>query len=297
MRKTLAIASLTLLLSATCQAPSWAGKVLERIEQTGTITAGARKDSIPFGYVNNKGEWVGYSLDILELIRREAERLLGKPIRLKLVEVTPENRFTKIKNGSIDIECGSTTFTWERQKIVDFSASYFASGTQMLTKKGSGLGNLESLVGKRIGVVPKTTNEQAIEKLQPKAKFVKIENPAEGFAKLQAGEIDGFVSDGISLEGLRLKAPNPNNYELVPEFPYAIESYACTLPEDESQWRDLVNYTLVKYMEGIVSDNAQAAAIYDRWFGPQGVTPYPQETLIEYFQGIINGFEWIPIPD
>ena len=297
MHRKLALFILTLLFTATCQAPSWAGKVLERIKQTGVITAGARKDSIPFGYVNDNGEWIGYSLDILELIRTQVEEALGRSIQLKLVEVNPQNRFSKIKNQSIDIECGSTTFTWDREKFVDFSVSYFASGTQILVKKGSGLGPIESLAGRRIGVIAKTTNEEAIKLLQPQAQLVMVKDRLEGFSKLQKGEIDGFASDGILLDGLRLTAAKPDNFEIVPEYPYMYESYACIVAQDESQWRDIVNYSLIKFMQGVVSDQEQPVAIYERWFGTQGVTPYSRETINEYFQGIIDGFEWIPVSE
>jgi polar amino acid transport system substrate-binding protein len=293
MPKNLTLITATLLFSMTCQLPSWAGEVLDKIKQTGTITAGARTNSLPFGYKNEKGEWVGYSLDILERIRQDVEQQLGRPIELKLVEITPQNRFAKIKDGSVDIECSSTTFTWEREKEADFSVSYFASGTQMLVKKGSGLG-VESLAGYRIGAVPNTTNEAVIRTQQPKAKLVAVRDRKDGLQKLEKGEIDGFAGDGIVLEGLRRTATNPDNYEVVPEYPYMYESYACLLPQDESAWRDLVNYSLVKFMDGIVSDNPEAVAIYEKWFGENSLTPYARETINEYFQGIVNTYEWIP---
>jgi polar amino acid transport system substrate-binding protein len=295
MYRKITIALLTLLLSTSYQPPSWAGRVLDKIRQTGEITAGARKDSIPFGYVNDKGEWVGYSIDILELIRKQTEKELGKPIKLKLVEVTPENRFAKLQDQTIDIECGSTSFTWERDKVVDFSVSYFSTGTQLLVDRASALGNLESLAGKKIGVIPKTTNEKAIQTLQPRATLITVKDRQEGLEKLEKSEIDGFASDGILLEGLRLKANNPNNYKIVPDYPYMFESYACTLSQDESEWRYIVNYSIVGFMEGVMTDNSEAITIYEKWFGSQGVTPYSLENLSGYFNGIINSFEWIPL--
>ncbi|ACK71279.1 extracellular solute-binding protein family 3 [Gloeothece citriformis PCC 7424] len=297
MYKQFAITAITLLLTVTSQAPSWAGRVLDRIRQTGVITAGARTDAIPFGYKNEKGEWVGYSLDILELIRQETEKQLGKPIKLQLVEVTPENRFTKIKDQSIDIECGSTTVTWAREKEVDFSVSYFASGTKLLVKKGSQLETVESLAGMRIGVIPNTTNEKAIKFQQPAAQLVTVKDRLEGLQKLEKGEIDGFASDGIILEGLKQTASNSNALEIVPEYPYMYESYACVIPQDESQWRDLVNYSLIQYMGGIVSDQQSAVSIYERWFGFNGKVPYSRENINSYFQGIIDTYEWIPLID
>ena len=297
MIKKFALIACVLALTATYQPPSWAGKVLDRIRETGTITAGTRKDAVPFGFIDQNGKWVGYSLDILELIRKQTEKQLGKPIQLKLVEATPENRFEKIKNGSIDIECASTTFTWERTKQVDFSVSYFADGTKILTNKNSGLNSLESLSGRKIGVIMNTTNEKAIKLQQPAAQLVPIQNQTDGLAKLEKGEIDAFAGDGIVLQGIRKKAKNASNLAVVPDFPYQYESYACSLPKDDSDWRNLVNYSLIQFMEGIVSDQPSSVAIYEKWFDETGVAPYPRDTINDYFQGILDTSEWIPIID
>jgi polar amino acid transport system substrate-binding protein len=295
MNRKLAIMLVTVAMTISSNNSSWAGTIFDRIQKTGVITAGARKDAIPFGYVNAQGKWVGYSLDMLELIRKETERKLGKPIKLKIVEITPQNRFEKIKTGAIDIECGSTTFTWKRENEVDFSVSYFASGTQLLAKKGSKLDGIDTLAGRRIGVIANTTNETVIKTQQPAAILVRVKDRREGLQKLEAGEIDGFASDGITLEGLRKTAKSPNNLAIIPDYPYAYESYACTLPQDDSKWRDTVNYSLIKFMEGIVSDQQKAVTIYERWFGDQGVVPYSRETINDYFQGIVNTYEWIPL--
>jgi polar amino acid transport system substrate-binding protein len=297
MNKTLQILSLSMLLILTGQTATWAGQVLDRIKQTGVIKAGYRQDTVPFSYVDRQGKVVGYSLDILELIRQETEKKLGKPIKLELVEITPANRFEKIQDRSLDLECGSTTITWEREQFVDFSVSYFASGTQMIVNKGSGLANLSSLAGAKIAVIPNTTNEQAMKNFARGANLIPVKSEEQGWEKLQKGEIDGFAGDGILLQGLRLTVTNPENYEIVPEFPYMIESYACTLPQDESQWRDLVNYSIVKFMQGVVTDSPSVVDIYERWFGVNGATPYPRETMADYFQGIVNGFEWIPLEE
>ncbi|MEM8780355.1 MAG: amino acid ABC transporter substrate-binding protein [Cyanobacteria bacterium P01_G01_bin.49] len=296
MRKKLALVFLTLLLTTAYQTPSWAGKILEKIQETGVITAGTRKDAIPFAYIDKEGKWVGYSIDILEIIRQDLEQKLGKPIKLNLVEVTPQNRFNKVKNREIDIECASSTFTWERDQSVDFSVSYFASGTKLLIKKGSQLGTIESLAGSKIGVIPNTTNEQAIKLQQPAAQLIPIKDRNEGLEMLQKGDIEAIAGDGIVLQGLRLENKNPDSLAVVPEFPYVYEAYACMIPEDESAWRGMVNYSLVKFMEGIISDQPQQVAIYEKWFGEEtGVTPYSRETMNDYFQGIVDSYEWIPL--
>ncbi|HAC62238.1 MAG TPA: amino acid ABC transporter substrate-binding protein [Cyanothece sp. UBA12306] len=296
MNKKLSLVIFTLLLLTTCQTPSWAGQVLEKIRQTGVINAGTRKDAIPFGYVNEQGKWVGYSVDILEIIRQDLEKKLGKPIKLNLLEVTAQNRFDKIKDGTIDIECASTTFTWERNETVDFTVSYFASGTKVLVAKGSGIGAIETLAGRKVGVIPKTTNEQAIKIQQPAAQLVMVKDRNDGLKKLESGIIDAFASDGIVLEGLKKESSNPNILEVVPEFPYVYESYACMVPQNNSAWRNSVNYSLIKFMEGIVSDQPQPVAIYEKWFGEDtGITPYSRDNINDYFQGIVNSYEWIPL--
>ncbi|BAQ64848.1 amino acid ABC transporter substrate-binding protein [Geminocystis sp. NIES-3709] len=288
---------LSFSLVSGVQMPVLAGEILDQIKNTGVIKAGYRQDTPPFAFSDNQGKPIGYSLDILELIRSETEKQLGKPIKLELIEVDPNNRFEKIQNGDIQIECGSTTITWEREKIVDFSVSYFASGTQMIVTQGSGFANSNSLAGAKIGVIPNTTNEKAMKIFAKDAQLIFVSSEEEGWQKLQKGEIDSFAGDGILLQALKKQADNPKKYEIVPEFPYMIESYACSLPEDESRWRNLVNYSIVKFMQGVVTDTPSSIDIYDRWFGENGNTPYPIETMSDYFQGIINGYEWIVIDE
>ena len=272
-----------------------AGNTLEHIKQTGVIVAGTRKDAVPFAYIDDKGKWVGYSVDILEAIRQEAQRQLGRPIKLKLVEANESNRFSAIAARSIDLECSTTTFTWERTKKVDFSLSYFAAGTQLLVNKNSTLGKIDTLAGKKIGVLANSTNQEAIRTQQPKAQLVIVKDYANGIELLKSNKIDGFAADSIVLEGLQRK--NKNQFKIVPKTPYQYESYACMLPKDDSDWRNLVNYTLVKFMEGIINDQPQSVGIYEHWFGENGLAPYPRNSVNRYFEGIINSYEWIPLFD
>ncbi|AUC61381.1 polar amino acid transport system substrate-binding protein [Cyanobacterium sp. HL-69] len=273
----------------------WAGNIMEQIKETGVIRAGYRPDTVPFAFVDDDGKPIGYAIELLELIKEETEARLGKPIELELIKITPSNRFEQITEGIIDIECGSTTITWERNKYVDFSASYFASGTQMIVNRGSQWANAESLAGAKIAVIPNTTNETAIRNFAPDAEFIFVESEEEGWQMVQDDEVVGFAGDGILLQALKGEVSDSADYEIVPEFPYMIESYACTLPLNESEWRNVVNYSLVQYMQGVVVGVPESQALYSRWFGVNGVTPYPIETMADYFQGIVNGYQWIPI--
>ncbi len=287
---------LTLIFTLALPAPSWAETVIEKVARTGVLLAGTRKEAIPFAYLNEKEEWRGYSIDMLVLIRDQLEKELGKKIVLELEEVTPENRIPMVVESKVDIVCGSTSFTWEREKFVDFSISYAVTGTRLLVKQGSSLGSPESLSNKRIGVLPKTINEQVIKLVQPQATSISVKNGAEGLAALEQGKIDAFAWDGILLEGLRKTASNPDAYEVVPKEPYTREGIACMVPEGNSQFLDIVNYSLVKFMQGFVEGKSQSVDIFEQWFGAKGVIPVERELVIEFFQDIIDSRAQIPIP-
>ncbi|MGK7876512.1 MAG: amino acid ABC transporter substrate-binding protein [Xenococcaceae cyanobacterium] len=296
MNKRLAISILTLLFTVALPTPSWAETVMEKVTRTGVLTAGTRTDAIPFAYIKEDDEWLGYSIEMLVLIRDQLEKELNKEIALEFVAVTPEDRIPKVVSREVDIVCGSTSFTWEREKFVDFSISYAVSGTKLLVKKGSNLSSPESLIGKRIGAIPKTTNEQVIKLVQPQATLVSVKNGAEGLLALQQGQIDAFAWDDILLKGLRKTSSNPDAFAVVPEQPYNREGIACMLPEDGSKFRDLVNYSLVNFMQGFVIGDSRYVAIFDRWFGSTGVIPINRDLVIDFFQDVIDSREQIPIP-
>lgn len=250
--------------------------VLERVNRSGKLTVGAPKSSIPFAYINEKKEWVGFSLDLVREIQGRLEKKLSKRIALELKEVTPKNRFALVENGTIDIECGSTTYTRSRDAIVDFSINFFYTGSQLLVKKGSFISSLDDLAGKRVGATEGTTNAEIIRAKQPQAELVLFPDHTQGFAALQQGRIDAYSTDGIILVGLAAKAPNPADFDVVDFF--SSEPYSCVLPEDDSKWRDFVNHT---FMELIESD--RYFAIYDKWFGEQGVVRYPMPPAVRLY--------------
>ncbi|MFQ5803503.1 MAG: amino acid ABC transporter substrate-binding protein [Candidatus Methylomirabilales bacterium] len=244
-----------------------AESVLEKISQTGQLTAGTRTSSIPFAFRNEKGEWVGFSVDLLKEIRQRLQRNLAKPIKLKLKQVTPATRISLVANRTIDIECGSTTYTRSRDEKVDFSINFFFTGSQLLIKRASGIKGARDLVGKRIGVTRGTTTENVIRTKLPQVKIVLFSDHGEGFQALQEGKVDGYSTDGILLAGLALKSPNPRDFAIVGFF--SKEPYSCILPENDSRWRDFVNHTFMEVIE-----SGKYLQLYDKWFGEKGVVPY-----------------------
>ena len=289
-----------LILSGLMPGIAKAETVMEKVARTGVLTAGTSKDALPFAYSDSQGKLTGYSVDMLTLIQQQLEKELGKKITLKLVAVTPAARIPKIINRQVDIVCDASSFTWERDKTVDFSISYGVTGTQILIKKETNLGSPESLINKRVGVLAGTTNEQAIKQIQPQSKIVYLKTRPEGFAALEQGKIDAFASDSILLEGWLQTAKNPDSFAIVPPRPYSREGIACMVPENNSKFLNSVNYSLVKFMQGFVNDNPKYVAIFDRWFGSQGAVYLNRDLrdlAVETMQLMIEFHEAIPQKD
>ncbi|MFN5871578.1 MAG: amino acid ABC transporter substrate-binding protein [Aphanizomenon sp.] len=289
-----------LILSAIMPGVASAETVMEKVARTGVLTAGTSRDALPFAYSDSQGKLTGYSVDMLGLIQQQLEKESGKKIKLKLVAVTPSERIPKIINRQVDIVCDASSFTWERDKKVDFSISYGVTGTQILIKKNSNLGSPESLINKRVGVLSGTTNEQVIKQIQPQAKLVYLRTRPEGFAALEQGKVDAFASDSILLEGWLQTAKNQDSFAIVPPRPYSREGIACMVPENNSKFLNSVNYSLVKFMQGFVNNNPKYVAIFDHWFGYQGVVYLNRDLrdlAVETMQLMIEFHEAIPQKD
>jgi polar amino acid transport system substrate-binding protein len=283
----ISLVSLGLLLGTISSAG--AETVMEKIARTGKLTAGTSKDALPFAYRNEEGELVGYSVDILELIVEQLETEFNREIALELVALQPKERIPQLTNGSVDIVCDASSFTWKRDRLIDFSFSYSSTGTRLLTKQGNNFWDAASLAGKRIGALAQTTNEQAIRLAQPEAKIVIFKERADAYEAVQKGEIDAFASDGILLETWLQNSPNSEELHIVGD--YSREGIACMVAENNSQFLNTVNYTLVDYMQGFLNEKPEYVAIFDRWFGAQGILPLTEDLrliMIDNMQLLID---------
>ena len=283
MKKILQLVGLGCILPMFLASASLAETVVEKVARTGFLTVGTRFDAIPYSYVNDKGELVGYSMDVLERIRKRLETRLGRPVTLQMIEANqPGEKINLIRSGDIDIAC-STAFTWERAKVVDFSISYSISGIRILAKKGSNLSTPQSLIGKRIALVPTSAAVDVIKLVQPQAKIVTTYSTVEeALEALKTGKIDAIAGDGISLAGTILR-DNPQAYEIVPEEALANFGIACMVPENNSTFLDDVNYAIVKMMQDYITNDTATVSQIDRWFGSQGMVPIPPELLKGFF--------------
>ncbi|TRU97384.1 MAG: transporter substrate-binding domain-containing protein [Microcystis wesenbergii Mw_QC_S_20081001_S30D] len=283
MKKILQLVGLGCILPMFLASASLAETVVEKVARTGFLTVGTRFDAIPYSYINDKGELVGYSMDVLERIRKRLETRLGRPVTLQMVEANQTGeKINLIRSGDIDIAC-STAFTWERAKVVDFSTSYSISGIRILAKKGSNLSTPQSLIGKRIALVPTSAAVDVIKLVQPQATIVTTYSTVEeAIEALKTGKIDAIAGDGISLAGTILR-DNPQAYEIVPEEALANFGIACMVPENNSTFLDDVNYAIVKMMQDYITNDTATVSQIDRWFGSQGMVPIPPELLKGFF--------------
>ena len=279
--------------------PVMAGSVIEEVETSGILVAGTSKDAYPFAFQNEQGELVGYSIDMMGLIQEELTKELGRPVRLQLVALNPEERIPKIQSAAVNLVCDASSFTWERDQDVDFSVSYAITGTQILVPTGSTLSDPASLRGKRVGALARTTNERAIRTQQPEAEIVLLQDRDEGYRALANGEIDAFADDGMLLYSWLARSGSPSPFKVAANS-YSKEGIACMMPENNSRFQGIVNKALVRYMQGFLANRSPYVDIFDRWFGPNSKVPATQERrdlYIETMQLIVDFKEELPSKD
>jgi polar amino acid transport system substrate-binding protein len=261
---------------ALAQAP--AQGTLERINQSGTLTLGTRTGSPPFAYVNAKNEWVGFSIDLVEeLVKPAIEKKLGKTIKVEKKESTPPTRIPLLTSNAVDLIAGTMTDTRTRRDSVDFSITFFVTGAQFLVKKGSKIRGIKDIDGKRIAAQQGSTNARIIREKAPKAQLREFPDQPAAFQALLQGQVDAYTNDGIQLAGLKAKAANPAQWDIVGDF-FSYEPYGMAMRKNDADFRNVVNNGL---MDGI--ESGKYFEIYDKWFGPKGELPYPMSAGVRTF--------------
>jgi ABC-type amino acid transport substrate-binding protein len=279
---------LAVCLLALAAAPALAGETMDKIEKTGKIKIGFREDSIPFAFIDPKvGKQVGFSVDMANILAENLSKYFGKKIEIEPVTITTKTRIPMILNGTCDIEMGSTTYTQEREDVVDFSLTFFFSETSFLVPKDSPIKTKKDLTGMRIGGARGTTNLKAMEdqaaagEYKPK-EIVTTEGHAQGFLALKTGKIDAYGTDRSLLEGLRMKDEKPDAWRTV-DFAIAYEPYGYLMRENDSKFRDFVNNTILWAIK-----TGKFSELYDKWMGPKGMVPIPiSQAYKDYLQLIV----------
>ncbi len=247
---------------------------LTKIKDTGSITLGHRESSIPFSYYDDKQQVIGYSHEMMlkAVDAIKAELKLAK-LDTRLMPVTSANRITLIQNGTVDIECGSTTNNLERQKQVAFSNTIFVIGTRLLVKKTSGINDFADLAGKNVVTTAGTTSERLLRKMNEEKKMgmnvISAKDHGESFLTLETGRAAAFMMDDALLYGEIAKAKRPAEWTVVGTA-QSKEAYGCMLRKNDAPFKKVVDAALAKLMT-----SGEAEKIYNKWF----LNPIPPKGL------------------
>jgi glutamate/aspartate transport system substrate-binding protein len=238
---------------------------LKKIKDSGGVTIGHRETSIPFSYLDEKQQPVGYSMDLCAAVVEEVKKELQMTqLAVKFNPVTSQTRIPLMENGTIDLECGSTTNTLTRQKQVAFAPTTFITGTKLVVKKSAKIKSYKDLKGKTVVVTQGTTNERVIKALSDKdnlaIKFLNAKDHAEAFLTVESGRAVAFAMDDVLLYGLVAKAKNPKDYEVVGEY-LSYDPYAIMFRKNDDAFGVVVRRALANLMR-----SGEIAKMYDKWF-------------------------------
>jgi ABC-type amino acid transport substrate-binding protein len=238
---------------------------LDKIKQSGTMTLAYRESSIPFSYLDDKAQPTGFAFEICEKIADRVKAATGRAdLKKQYQAVTSANRIPLLQNGTIDIECGSTTNNSERAKQVSFAINYFYTGTRFLVKAGTHVNKISDLAGKTVVSTTGTTNIQILRRLNEEQKLgidlIGAKDHAESALLVETGRAVAFGMDDILLYGLRAAAQDPSSLAVVGE-PIQVEPYASMVRKDDPAFKKLVDDTLAAMMK-----SGEFEALYKKWF-------------------------------
>jgi glutamate/aspartate transport system substrate-binding protein len=242
---------------------------LKQISETKVVKLAHRSDAKPFSFVDAQGQPDGYTVDLCKFIVHSLEQQLSAKLTIEWVPVDTQSRFDAVASGSADMECGSSTVSFERMTKVDFSSFIFMENTGVLVRTNSGIFGIAEMGGKRIAVIAGTTNEFALKKelqrRQLQISLALVKDRQEGVAELDSGAVDGFASDKLLLVGAQ--NADASTYRMLPEN-LSYEPYAIALPRGDWAFRLAVNKGLSE-----LYSSPQILDIYLKWFAAIGPSP------------------------
>lgn len=231
--------------------------LLDTIQRKGKMIVGIQTSAPPASMVNAKGQVEGFEVDVAKAIGRR----LGVSVEFK--QLTDATRIPSVQQGATDIVIATMTHTRERDKVVDFSITYFVTGQRILVPSGSPIKTIDDLAGKKVGTARGSTSEQNIREAQPKARILSYDDSATAFVALQRGAVDAISTDESVLLSLKANAKNPSAWQVVgPYFSY--EPFGIAMRQDDSKLRDAINSALMEMWE-----SGEFEHIYNRWYGPE----------------------------
>jgi len=248
---------------------------LDKVKAAGVITVAYRDSSIPFSYLGAEGQPTGFGWEICGKVVEQVKKAVGRPdLKVATQAVTSQNRIPLLDNGTIDIECGSTTNNSDRARQVDFAINYFYTGTRLLVKANSPIKTFADLKGRKVVSTTGTTNFQVMRRLNQEQnlgfELISAKDHADAALLVQSGRADAFAMDDILLYGLRAGAANPAELAVVGEA-VQVEPYAIMVRKDDAAFKKLVDATLAGLMK-----SGEFETLYRKWFlspiPPKGIT-------------------------
>lgn len=273
IKKVLTTTAVAIGLVAPLAVSAQSTGTLAKIAESGQIVIGHRESSVPFAYLDENQKPIGYSMDLCMKVVEAVAKEVGKEITVKYVPVNPKTRIALMANGTIDLECGSTTNNLTRQQQVEYLPVTFVTGTKIMARKGSGIASVKDLDGKAVALAQGTTNERAvkaaIEDLGMKVKILPVRDHAEGMLALETDRVDAYSTDHILLHGLIAKSKTPDKFEVVGDF-LSFDPYALMVRRDDSAFELVGKKALAE-----VFRSGEIDQIYAKWFDPLGVPADP----------------------
>jgi glutamate/aspartate transport system substrate-binding protein len=264
MRRVSTLIIALFVATAACGVAS-AQDTLKKIRDTGTITLGHRDTSIPFSYYDDKQQVVGYAMDICYKVVDAIKAELKMPkLEVKLNPVTSATRIPLMANGTIDLECGSTTNNLERQKQVWFATTHFVTANRFVSKKASNLKTVDDLKGKTVVSTSGTTNIKQATEINADKKLgmniIAAKDHAESFLTVETGRAVAFFMDDILLYSLVANSRNPSEW-VISSDALSVEPYGIMMRKDDAAFKKVVNGAInALYKSGEINK------IYDKWF-------------------------------
>lgn len=241
-----------------------AAQTLKKVSDSNTITVAYRESSVPFSYLV-ADQPVGFAVDLTAAIVADVRQSLGRPaLNVRQLPVTGSNRIPLLIDGSIDLECGSTTNTAARGKDVAFAISHFYTGTRLLVRPGSGIGNFQDLAGKAVASVAGSTNEGVLRKISTERglglQLVLGKDYAEALGLLERGASVALALDDVLLFGLRANTADPSGWTVVGDA-LQVEPYGCMMRKGDPEFKALVDGTIARLMQ-----SGEFTRLYEKWF-------------------------------
>ena len=270
MKKHLLAAAITLLAASSAMAQ--AGDTLAKIKASGGISLGVR-DSSALSYTLGNGKYVGFHTEMAERIVDDLSKQVGKKLSITYTLVTSQNRIPLVQNGTVDLECGSTTNNTARQKDVDFAYNTYMEVVRTAVRANSGIKDLKDLNGKTVATSTGTTSVQILRKNERAQgidfKEVMGKDHADSFLLLESGRADAFVMDASILAANISKSKNPKDFAIVgPEL--SVEPIACMVRKGDAEFLNAVNASISRQIQ-----DGSLAKLYDKWM----VQPVPPNNV------------------